>query len=37
VLWHPENLTGDPVSGGLFSEFIRAMREGSRRAGAAAP
>jgi putative glutamine amidotransferase len=36
VQWHPENLKGDSVSGGLFSEFVRAAREGSRRADAAA-
>ena len=36
VQWHPENLKGDSVSGGLFSEFARAAREGSRRADAAA-
>lgn len=26
VQWHPENLKGDRVSAGLFSEFIRAAR-----------
>ena len=26
VQWHPENLTGDPVSGRLFAEFLRAAR-----------
>jgi putative glutamine amidotransferase len=36
VQWHPENLKGDPVSGGLFSEFIRAAREGYRRTNVAA-
>src|SRR5712691_8805999 len=35
VQWHPENLKGDSVSRGLFSEFIRAAREGSRRTDAA--
>lgn len=27
VQWHPENLVGDPVSRGLFSEFVRAARQ----------
>ena len=27
VQWHPENLLGDPVSGRLFGEFLRAARE----------
>ena len=36
VQWHPENLKGDSVSVGLFSEFIRAAREGFRRADGAA-
>ena len=27
VQWHPENLGGDPVSGRLFAEFLRAARE----------
>ena len=31
VQWHPENLGGDPVSGRLFAEFLRAARD---RAGA---
>lgn len=30
VQWHPENLAADPVSDGLFSEFVRAARQGSR-------
>lgn len=27
VQWHPENLGGDPVSGRIFSEFLRAARD----------
>ncbi len=27
VQWHPENLDGDPVSGRLFAEFLRAARD----------
>lgn len=36
VQWHPENLRGDSVSVGLFSEFLRATREGFRPADSAA-
>jgi putative glutamine amidotransferase len=32
VQWHPENLVGDPVSGRLFAEFLRAARERAERA-----
>ena len=27
VQWHPENLGGDPVSGRIFAEFLRAARD----------
>jgi putative glutamine amidotransferase len=37
VQWHPENLTEDRVSAGLFAEFARIVREGSRRPDAAKP
>ena len=35
VQWHPENLTGDPASAGLFAEFVRAARKGAGSSGAA--
>ena len=35
VQWHPENLAGDPVSEGLFAEFVRAAR--ARAAGRRRP
>ncbi|MEP6994734.1 MAG: gamma-glutamyl-gamma-aminobutyrate hydrolase family protein [Acidobacteriota bacterium] len=31
VQWHPENLTADPVSAGIFSAFVQAVRERARR------
>ena len=31
VQWHPENLSGDPLSRRLFSEFVRAAREQAAR------
>ncbi len=35
VQWHPENLTGDPLSRRLFADFVRAARErAARPAGA---
>ena len=33
VQWHPENLSTDPVSKGLFAEFVRVAREGSESRG----
>ncbi len=27
VQWHPENLGGDPVSGRIFADFLRAARD----------
>jgi putative glutamine amidotransferase len=32
VQWHPENLSGDPVSRELFADFVRAARQGSEPA-----
>jgi putative glutamine amidotransferase len=35
VQWHPENLTGDPASAGLFAEFVLAARKGAGSSGSA--
>jgi putative glutamine amidotransferase len=34
VQWHPENLTEDPASAGLFAEFVQAARRDSEGSGA---